>query len=197
MSAAIDNRNQPEFTVIARIAAIVVGRVVSPLSPSLHLTLLIKDSYDGVTAIDGQPDGGFRLGGFERIKSNFYKNTIPNHLLTYSNAMTVAERLKYSNPRDIEIPIIPPASIMPNEFKNNLIRNAKNFSGLIVPYSVPKNVGGDRMISGQYNSSSYLMGLLNSVAGYGVGYGMVIRTALKGYQIPGLEMPIPSEYFTR
>jgi hypothetical protein len=196
MSAAIDNSKEPEFTVIARIAAIVVGRIVSPLSPSLHLTLLIKDLYDGVTAIDGQPDGGFRIGGFERIKSNFYKNTIPNHLLTYNNQMTVAERLKYSNPKDIEISIIPPKFITPRDFKDKLIRNAKNFSGVITPYSVPRNIGGDRMISGQYNSSSYLIGLLNSVAGDGIGYDIVIRTALRGYQVPGLDMPIPSGHFT-
>ena len=159
-------------------------RIVSQLSPSLHLTLLIKDLYEGIIGIDGQPDGGFRISGFERIKSNFYTNTVPNHLLTHNNKMTVTERLKYSNPKDIEISIQSPNFITPREFKNSLIKNAKNFSGTIVPYSAPNNIGGDRMVTGQYNRSSYLIGLLNSVAGHGTGYDMVIRTALRGYQIP-------------
>ena len=65
-----------------------------------------------------------------------------------------------------------------------------------MPYSAPKRIGGAVMHTGEYNSSSYLIGLLNSVAGHSVNYATVIRSALRGYQIPGLENPIAPEYFT-
>ncbi len=196
MSAALDHSQEPTFTIVARVAGVAVGFIVSPLSPSLHLTLLIKDAYEGILGIDGQPDGNFRILGFERMVSNFYDNTVPTQLLTYNDTMPWERRVRYSNPREIEINIVPPSFITPREFKKSLIRNAKNFSGMIIQYSTPRNIGGNHMNPRTYNSSSYLVGLLNSVAGEGRGYDTVIRNALKGYQVPGIDTPIPAGYFT-
>jgi len=45
------------------------------------------------------------------------------------------------------------------------------------------------MRAGEYNSSSYVAGLLRSVMGY------VPLISTPGYQVPGWESPMPGHYF--
>jgi hypothetical protein len=45
------------------------------------------------------------------------------------------------------------------------------------------------MIEGEYNSSSFVAGLLRSVMGY------VPNIDVPGFQVPGWDTPIPSSYF--
>ena len=45
------------------------------------------------------------------------------------------------------------------------------------------------MLRGEYNSSSFIAGLLNSV------YGYAPKISFPGYQMPGWDNPIPSHYF--
>lgn len=172
--------------LVARIAASPVGRMVSALgtgNPSLHVTLVIEDPYEGWIGIDGQPDPYFKIDGFLAIKSNFYEKGLPSKLIqNYPEIM-----LNSPQTRSIE----PPSFMSANAFGKQLVKNAKNFTQLIVPYSAPKNIGGNIMRPGEYNSSSYVAGLLKSVIGH------VPEISWPGcYQTPGWENPIPSEYFT-
>ena len=104
------------------------------------------------------------------IKSNFYKNTIPTGVVQ-------------------QIAIEPPVDMDSEEFAQSLIRHAHNFASYTVDYSAPKHLGGDSMRTGEYNSSSYLAGLLISVMGHAP------ALVCPGYQTPGWENPLPSSLF--
>lgn len=183
MSARIDNSKEVEVVVVARVAGKLLGRIASPFKPSVHLTILIKDLYSGIIGIDGQPDPTFRIKGFAAIKTNFYQNYVPSDLISIGG-------------REIEIPIKTPDFMTPRTFAESLVKNAKNFTSHIVQYSAPIGLGGEYMTVGEYNSSSYVIGLLNSVEGGRRGYQYLIRDTLRDYQVPGIEAPIPAEYFT-
>ncbi|TDR27809.1 hypothetical protein [Hydromonas duriensis] len=142
-----------------------IGGMVSPSKPSLHFTLMIEDLYFGIWGTDGQPSS--KVGG--KLISNFYTD-YPKFIV-------------------LRIDIKPPAGMTRDEFKKRLVANAYKFQSYSLDYSVPDNLGGSVMDPGEYNSSSYIAGLLNSVMGY------VPKIVTPGYQIPGWETPVPSSFF--
>jgi hypothetical protein len=137
-------------------------------TPSLHFVLMIED-YDGVWGTDGQPSPS--LSGV-KLNAGFYKN----QYLTYFV---------------VTIEIKPPGGMPSAEFKKRLMENASNFKNEVLAYSAPINVVGRVMRPGEYNSSSYIAGLLYSVLGY------VPKISTPGYQTPGWESPVPVSYFRR
>lgn len=142
-----------------------------PDPPDLHFSLIITDAYTGITVIDGQPtlrEAGLR--NFGLIKTNIYRNSIPSGVV-------------------VRIPLSPPAHLTPQEFASLILKKAANFSSYVSPYSAPKYIRGSRMRTGEYNSSSYLAGLLRSVMGY------VPAALTPGYQTPGWETPMPEYFF--
>lgn len=89
----------------------------------------------------------------------------------------------------IEIVIDPPSGMSRTLFAQELARKACAFASYVLDYSFPKQLRQPVMIPGEFNSSSYMAGLLNSV----MGYVPVIKTP--GYQTPGWDTPIPASYF--
>ena len=172
------------FVLLARKAATFpkaigsVGGLVSPFAPSLHFTLFIIDDYSGVLGIDGQltTDYDFNLTTTEAGKNvgflevNFYHQQFVDYVVQ-------------------EIKIDPPAGMSSQVFAQRLIKNAYNFTSYTATYSPPKNLGGAVMKNGEYNSSSFVAGLLNSVMGY------VPKISTPGYQTPGWENPLPAYFF--
>ncbi|MBW8718591.1 MAG: hypothetical protein JF629_22890, partial [Variovorax paradoxus] len=75
------------------------------------------------------------------------------------------------------------------EFARQLVVNSQKFASYVSPYSAPKNILGSRMRPGEYNSSSYVAGLLKSVTGY------VPLVSVPGYLTPGWESPMPAHYY--
>lgn len=185
----------PKVTLVARIAGGFFGSMVSPSRPSLHLVLLIQDLYSGFLGIDGQPDDAFKMQGYISLKTGFYDNVLPTRLLPewhlppnpLNKMLGGGENIVV---RSLSIPIDPPARMSPKDFAEKLISNAKGFNRFVTPYSIPKKLGGAVMRPGEYNSSSYVSGLLQSVMGY------VPRISIDGYQTPGWETPIPRQYFS-
>ena len=49
------------------------------------------------------------------------------------------------------------------EFAHQIIVRSQKFASYVAPYPAPKNIRGSRMRPGEYNSSSYVAGLLGSV----------------------------------
>ncbi|EJL74774.1 hypothetical protein PMI12_02905 [Variovorax sp. CF313] len=160
----------PTFTLYGRIAAAPIGKVGKP-HPSLHISLIIDDAYNGITVIDGQPtmaEAGLR--NVLRIRTNMYTNSLPPGVV-------------------VKIPLAAPNGMSPETFSQELIKRALNFSSYVSPYSFPARLRGDRMNPGEYNSSSYLAALLKSVMGY------VPELRVAGYQTPGWEEPMPLHFF--
>ena len=184
----------PRFALLGRIAADPAGLLVSPFKPSLHFTLVIYYPDGETLGIDGQPT--FDVGELEfdtsgaytaafgpvpmnmkdalrntrLIKSNFYKNVIPAGIVQ-------------------QIAIESPNGMGAEDFAQSLIRHAHDFASYTEDYSLPKHLAGNSMRAGEYNSSSYLAGLLNSVMGY------VPALVCPAYQTPGWENPIPISSF--
>ncbi len=162
--------SQPTFELHGRIAGNIVGLVSWPGPPDMHLSLVITDAYTGVTVIDGQPtylEAGAR--NFLRITTNVSRQ-FPNNV-------------------KLRLPLAPPSGMTPQEFALRLFEQAQNFTSYVAAYSAPAKVRGSRMRPGQYNSSSYLAGLLRRVMGY------VPYIDTPGYQVPGWESPMPAHFF--
>jgi len=163
--------SEPSFMLYGRVAAGGAGNVSWPDPPDLHFSLVITDAYNGITVIDGQPtlmEAGFRNLGL--IQTNRYNNTLPDKVV-------------------VRIPLPPPEQMSAQEFARKLIERSRNFSSYVAPYALPENIRGSRMRPGQYNSSSYIAGLLKSV----IGHVPVISTP--NYQKPGWESPLPEHFF--
>lgn len=160
----------PSFTLFGRIAAAPIGKVGKP-HPSLHISLIIDDAYNGITVIDGQPtatEAGLR--NVLRIRTNIYTNRLPEDAV-------------------VRIPLEPPQGMSRETFARELVTRAASFSSYVSPYSFPMGLRGDKMKPGQYNSSSYLAALLRSV----MGTVPIIKVA--GFQTPGWENPMPLHFF--
>lgn len=183
-SIARAQHSEPTITLMGRVAAGPVGNI-GRLGPGgkkdLHFTLVIDDAYAGIFGFDGQPTIGdtsqFSISSpresasrMTKIKTLFYRNMLPADVI-------------------IRIPVEPPGGMSSQLFAQKLTQAAHNFSSFTLTYSAPKQVVGEVMVEGTYNSSSYVAGLLNSV----MGYIPVLSTA--GYQTPGWETPIPTSYF--
>ena len=186
--------SEPTVTLLGRIAGGHAGRVGligGGYKKDLHFTLIIEDSYTGIFGFDGQPGidptskpsiiqtgvdtvfplaGIIRAVGLIKIKTNYYRNTLPSDIL-------------------INIKIDPPQGMASSMFASKLIAKACGFADYKIDYSAPSGIIGETMVRGEYNSSSYIAGLLNSIMGY------VPKINTPGYQAPGWESPIPSEYF--
>lgn len=157
----------------ARIAAVAAGYVTwfNGREPSLHLTILLKNYKDyWVYGLDGQPDRLMQAPSRKLIISNFYRNVMPSGILATK-------------------PLAPPPRMSDEDFADALANAAHNFFGSTVNYSFPAKVTGRRMLFGEYNSSSFVAGLLRSV------YGYVPLISFPGYAMPGWENPIPAHYF--
>lgn len=168
----------PKIELFGRVAADLLGKLSQPKT-ALHLTIVISDPYTGAFGIDGQPtddmkvnirDLGRTFSNFKLIRVKFYYNEFPTKI-------------------QVRIPVEPPAGMTQQVFAQSLIRKAYNFASYSLPYSFPKNVIKDVMVEGEYNSSSFVAGLLKSVMGY------VPKIEVPGFQLPGWDMPIPSSYF--
>ncbi len=162
----------PKFKIVGRVAGDGAGRVGKPYD-DLHFTLIIENSEQGFIGIDGQPtyfEAGVRSS--KLIRSNFYRDSLPTAVV-------------------VEFEIQAPSNISAEEFAKRLIVTAQNFASYTVDYSIPKGLTGNVMKPNEYNSGSYLSGLLHSVLGY------VPEIDLHGmpYQMPGWETPIPDSYF--
>ncbi|GHA76787.1 hypothetical protein GCM10009007_17220 [Formosimonas limnophila] len=175
--------SEPNVTLYGRIAGAKRGSgifkdvkiepgYINPNGPDLHFTIVIDDAYTGIIAIDGQPTDDRSLGNknLKLIRTNFYRNTVPDEI-------------------KVKIPVEPPKGMSKQKFAQEIIKKAHSFSSYTLDYSLPKNVIGSVMRNGEYNSSSYISGLLKAVMGY------VPQISTPGYNTPGWEMPIPSSYF--
>ena len=163
--------SEPNFTLSGRIAAGGAGKVSWPDPPDLLFSLVITDAYSGITVIDGQPtmlEAGLRNLGL--IKTNSYINALPSNVV-------------------VRIPLQSPEGMSRQEFARRLIERSRNFSSYVAPYSLPRNIRGAQMRPGEYNSSSYLAGLLKSVMGH------VPLLSIPRYQVPGWETPMPGHFF--
>lgn len=163
--------SEPAVTLCGRIAAGPVGYISWPGPPDLHFSIIIDDAYNGITVLDGQPtmlEAGIR--NMALIRTNRYENSTPSGV-------------------SVRIPLHPPPGMSRQEFAQRIIANSQKFVSYVAPYSAPKHVRGSRMRSGEYNSSSYVAGLLSSV----MGYAPSIPTP--GFQTPGWENPMPGHFF--
>ena len=170
-SAARAQHSEPTVTLYARVAAGWLGKVSFPYPYDLHFSIVIDDAYSGIKVIDGQPtmmETGYQ--NFFLIKTNRYENALPAEV-------------------KVRIPLEPPSGMSRQEFARKIIDRSQKFSSYVAPYSFPKNVRESKMRSGEYNSSSYVAGLLRSVMGY------VPLISTPGYQSPGWENPLPLHYF--
>lgn len=170
-SVAQAQHSEPTISLYGHIAAGLLGYVSWPDPPDLHLSIIIDDAYNGITVIDGQPTAlevGLKNMGL--IRTNRYENSLPAGV-------------------KVRIQIQPPEGMSRQELARRLIANSQNFASYVAPYSLPRNVRGSRMRSGEYNSSSYVAGLLKSVMGY------VPLISTPGYQTPGWESPMSGHFF--
>ncbi|TDR27728.1 hypothetical protein [Hydromonas duriensis] len=158
----------PVVELYARVAVSELMGMFSPKSPSLHFLIVIWDSYSGFIGVDGQPTAD------KKIRTNFYraKSDLPGGIVSIKT-------------------IHPPSNMSAQTFADRLIVGAKSFEDGVLNYSFPDNVFGEKMGEGEYNSSSYVAGLLGSVMGY------VPSFTMPGYQMPGWENPIPFHCFRK
>ena len=70
-----------------------------------------------------------------------------------------------------------------------LMARARCFASYTSLYSFPSGLRGSAMDPDEFNSSSYLAGLLRSVM------GRVPVVQVPGYQAPGWESPMPLHFF--
>lgn len=152
---------------------------------------MIYDEYTGTFGFDGQPGfdpdskptiiqaavnsilptaGISDAIGAVKIYTKYYRDTVPSDVV-------------------VRIAIAPPQGMAASAFASKLISRACGFANYQIDYSAPSGIVGKTMVAGQYNSSSYMAGLLQSVMGY------VPEIATPGFQVPGWETPIPSSYF--
>ncbi|WP_233866494.1 hypothetical protein [Paraburkholderia adhaesiva] len=142
--------------------------------PDLHLTLIIEDGLGSTWGVDGQPVVAMSRS-IKTLKSNYYINKEPGGLV-------------------FRIEIFPPKNMSPQVFRQKLMENAKNFPEGVFDYSAPEGITGSVMKPGEYNSSSYMAGLINSVAG--MDYVKSIKFP-SGYKSPGWESVIPESAFAK
>ena len=110
----------------------------------------------------------------------------------YQNFFSIkTNRYDHALPAEVKlrIPLEPPSGMSRQEFAQKIIDRSQKFSSYVASYSFPKNLRESKMRSGEYNSSSYVAGLLRSVMGY------VPLISTPGYQVPGWENPLPLHYF--
>jgi hypothetical protein len=181
-SIARIQHSEPSITLMGRVAGGKMGYigVIGPgRKPDLHFALIISDAYSGIFGFDGQPtsDINFSIKNPKRtldnaklIKTGFYRNTLPSDVV-------------------FQLEIDPPTGMSKSVFAQNLVQKAYNFSSYVLDYSIPKNLVGSTMVEGEFNSSSYVAGLLKSVMGY------VPKLYIQEYQTPGWDSPIPSSYY--
>ncbi|QOF79894.1 hypothetical protein [Variovorax sp. 38R] len=170
-SVAQAQHSEPTVTLYGRIAAGGVGYVSWPDPPDLHFSIIIDDAYSGITLLDGQPtmmEAGIR--NMALIKTNRQDNTLPSGIR-------------------VRIPLQPPQGMSRQEFAHRIIVSSQRFVSYVAPYSAPKNIRGSQMRPGEYNSSSYVAGLLQSVM------GCVPSISAPGFQTPEWENPIPGHFF--
>ncbi|SFQ13684.1 hypothetical protein [Variovorax sp. 770b2] len=170
-SVAEAQHSEPTVTLYGRIAAGPIGYVSWPDPPDLHFSIIIDDAYDGITVLDGQPtmmEAGIR--NMALIRTNRYDNALPS-----------GARVK--------IALQPPQGMSRREFAHRITVNSQKFVSYVAPYSAPKNIRGSQMRAGEYNSSSYVAGLLQSVMGHAP------EISAPGFQTPGWENPIPGHFF--
>ena len=156
---ALSIRSRPSHSMAALRQGL--GKVSFPDPYDLHFSIVIDDAYSGIKVIDGQPsmmEAGYQ--NFFLIKTNRYENALPAEV-------------------KVRIPLEPPSGMSRQEFARKIIDRSQKFSSYVAPYSFPKNVRESKMRSGEYNSSSYVAGLLRSVMGY------VPLISTPGYQSPG------------
>jgi hypothetical protein len=174
----------PRAYLAARIAADPLGRLskLNLRGRALHFTILIENFRQyAVYGFDGQPDNVFQAPSRKLIISNFYKNTEPTNILFRSYLMP-PYAAGYNAPSGDD-------RTADERFADDLANAAHNFFSSTEYYSFPAYVLGRRMLPGEYNSSSFISGLLKYVMGY------IPRVKSPGYQTPGWENPIPSHYF--
>lgn len=106
---------------------------------------------------------------------------LSNQTIRYDNALPVEIKVR--------IPLEPPSGMSRGEFAQKIIDRSQRFSSYVAPYSFPKNLRESAMRPGEYNSSSYVAGLLRSVMGY------VPLISTPGFQSPGWENPLPLHYY--
>ena len=156
--------------------ALLVGKIVGRPHTDLHFTLAMFDTEWGTVCIDGQPT--LREAGIKNaklIRSNFYYNTLPTKI-------------------ELEQALEPQTGMEPDEFARRLYQTAQNFASYIEDYSLPAHLTGSSMNAGEYNSNSYMAGLLHSVMGSIPLLNLLSEDGTQ-YQAPGLETPIPDSYF--
>ncbi len=170
-SVAQAQHSEPTVTLYGRIAAGPVGYVSWPDPPDLHFSIIIDDAYSGITVLDGQPtmmEAGIR--NMALIRTNRYDNALPSGVR-------------------VRIPLQPPQGMSRQEFAHRIVVSSQRFVSYVAPYSAPKNIRGSQMRAGEYNSSSYVAGLLQSVMGHAP------SISAPGFQAPGWENPIPGHFF--
>ncbi|MFH0134218.1 hypothetical protein ACGLHS_28685 [Variovorax sp. VaC1] len=170
-SASQAQHSEPTVTLYGRIAADLPGYISWPDPPSLHFSIVIDDAYSSIIVLDGQPTGmeaGIR--NMALIKTNRYDNALPGGAV-------------------VKIALQPPQGMSRQEFAHRLVINSQKFVSYVAPYALPQNIRGSRMRAGEYNSGSYVAGLLQSVMGH------VPTISAPGFQAPGWESPMPGHFF--
>ncbi|MDB5825939.1 MAG: hypothetical protein JWQ73_159 [Variovorax sp.] len=169
-SVAQAQHSAPVCTLYGRIAASPLGRLGKPF-PDLHLSLIIDDAYSGIVVIDGQPTmNEVGIKNALLIRTNTYENALPKGAV-------------------FQLSLSPPDKMSKQVFAQELVMRSLHFSSYVATYSFPEKVRGAKMNPGEYNSGSYLAGLLQSVMGY------VPAISTPGYQTPGWENPMPRSFF--
>lgn len=174
----------PRAYLVARVAARPAGWAskLNQHGSSLHFTILLEDFRGyAVYGFDGQPDDIFQAPSKKLIVSNFYRNREPSGIL-FRHFLVPPYIVGYARP-------IGDDRSAEERFADELANAAHNFFSSTEHYSFPANIVGRRMLNGEYNSSSFIAGLLNYVMGY------IPKVSAPGYQMPGWESPIPSHYF--
>ena len=137
---------------------------------SLHLSVSISDGYAGLTVLNGQPRGP---GWFCMLCLN-------------SEATAAAHGPIVWGPHALAIP----AGMTSTSFANALVGATNQYANYLVPYSMPSLPSG-AMNSWQFNSNSWVAGLLYSVTG-----GIPAYTFAPD-QAPGYANPVPSWTFRK
>jgi len=168
---------KPRVALLGRVAADYFGYVTVPHT-ALHFTLVMFDTEWGTVCVDGQPTRPKVGGDIELlIQSNFYYNELPTKI-------------------EIENSLEPPPNMDIDEFVSRLYANAQNFASYTENYSLPMLLFGSRLWPKEYNSNSYMAGLLNSVMGSTPALNLHSQDG-KEYVAPGWTTPIPDSCFVR
>jgi hypothetical protein len=133
-------------TIYGRYAAGVGDAVCRP--DCLHLSIVIRDQYDGVTLIDGQP----------RFSVN--DSTVP---ATFDLTLGANVALEFQKNSVFHVDLVTPVGMSGRQFASALLAGARNFADGSVNYTIPLLPSGN--MHGGYNSNSFASGLLRSVTG--------------------------------